>query len=342
MKKRNKSIMKWLTTISAIVILVFGLGYLYSINSISTSDDSQVQQLLLPVNARVGGYLKKINFVEFQKVKKGDTIIIIDNTDYLVQQQLAQANLLDAQAGKIVTSTSINTVANGVAVTSSNIEEVRTRLLNAEQDYKRYKILLEQESVTAQQFDKAKAEYDALKAKLLALQSTKNGNKLAVKETDAKLGVNEASILRAKAQLEVAKLNVSYTIILSPCDGYIGRKTLSVGQLVQAGQQLASVVNDQEKWLTVNVQEKQLKSVKLGQKVKVQIDAVNNHEFVGTISSIAGATGSVFSMIPTDNSTGNFVKIQQRIPIRIDFLDPADISFLPDLKSGMNAVVNFN
>lgn len=341
-KKNKNTALKWLTGLGAIVVLVFGIGYLYSFNSATMSDDAQVQQLLLPINARVGGYLHKINFVEFQKVKKGDTLIIIDNTDYIVQQQLAEANLLDAQAGRFVTSSAVNTVSNTVNITASNIQEVRARLLNAEQDYKRYKILLEQESVTEQQYEKAKTEYEALKAKLVALTSTENGNRLSVKETGAKLGVNEAAIKRAEAQLQIAKLNVSYTVILSPCDGYMGRKTLSVGQLVQAGQQLASVVNDQEKWLTVNVQEKQLRSVKIGQEVKVRIDAFADHDFVGTISSIAGATGTAFSMVPTDNSTGNFVKIQQRVPVRIDFLNPEDQSLLPDVKSGMNAVVYFN
>ena len=341
-KKNKNTALKWLTGLGAIVVLLFGIGYLYSFNSATMSDDAQVQQLLLPINARVGGYLQKINFVEFQKVKKGDTLVIIDNTDYIVQQELAEANLLDAQAGRFVTSTSVNTVSNTVNITASNIQEVRARLLNAEHDYKRYKILLEQESVTEQQYEKAKTEYEALKAKLVALTKTENGNRLSVKETGAKLGVNEASIKRAEAQLKIAKLNVSYTVILSPCDGYMGRKTLSVGQLVQAAQQLASVVNDQEKWLTVNVQEKQLRSVKIGQKVKVRIDAFTDHDFVGTISSVASATGSAFSMIPTDNSTGNFVKIQQRVPVRIDFLNPEDQSFLPDVKSGMNAVVYFN
>lgn len=342
LKKNKHKVLKWLTGLVAVAVLVFGIGYLYSFNSATMSDDAQVQQLLLPVNARVGGYLQKINFVEFQKVKKGDTLIIIDNTDYIVQQQLAEANLLDAQAGRFVTSTAVNTVSNTVKIAASNIQEAHARLLNAEQDYKRYKILLEQESVTAQQYDKAKTEYEVQKAKLEALTSTINGNRLSVKETGAKLGINEATIKRAEAQLQIAKLNVSYTIIVSPCDGYMGRKNLFAGQLVQAGQQLASVVNDQEKWLTVNVQEKQLKSVKVGQQVKVRIDALSDHDFVGTVSSVAGATGSAFSMVPTDNSTGNFVKIQQRVPVRIDFLNPKDKSFLTDVKSGMNAVVYFN
>lgn len=178
LKKNKNKVLKWLTGLAAIAVLLFGIGYLYSFNSVTMSDDAQVQQLLLPVNARVGGYLQKINFVEFQKVKKGDTLVIIDNTDYIVQQQLAEANLLDAQAGRFVTSTAVNTVENTVNITASNIQEARARLLNAEQDYKRYKILLEQESVTEQQYDKAKTEYEALKAKLISLTSTENGNRL--------------------------------------------------------------------------------------------------------------------------------------------------------------------
>ncbi|WP_138485161.1 HlyD family secretion protein [Dyadobacter bucti] len=332
----------WLTGLAAIAVVAIGLSYFYSFNQVTYSDDAQVQQLLAPVNARVGGYITKINFVEFQQVKKGDTLVVIDNTDYLVQQQLAEANLLDALAGKHVTRSSVTTAENTVTIATSNLQETNARVWNAEKNLRRYETLLAQESVTQQQYDQVKSDYDALIAKLSAMQNAENGNRLAVKETGAKIQVNDAAIKRAQAQLKAAKLNVLYTIILAPCDGYIGRKNITEGQLVQAGQQLAAVVNNEEKWLTVNIKEKQLQSLAVGKKARVQIDAIDGYVFTATITSIAGATGSVFSLVPTDNSTGNFVKIQQRVPVRLDFMDVKDQAQLTKLKAGMNAVVYFD
>ena len=187
-----------------------------------------------------------------------------------------------------------------------------------------------------------KSENDALSAKLSSLENIKKGNTLTVRETGAKINVNDAAVKRAQAQLKAAQLNVFYTVILAPCDGFMGRKNITEGQLVQAGQQLAAVVNADEKWLTVNIKEKQLQSLAVGKKARVQVDAVDGHDFTATITSISAATGSVFSMVPTDNATGNFVKIQQLIPIRLEFLDTKDKAEVARLRAGMNAVVYFD
>jgi len=340
-RNRSSKIWGWVTGIAAIILAAFGLNYLFAFNTADYSDDAQVQQLLSPVNARVGGYIRNIKFKEFQPIKKGDTLIIIDNTDYLVQEQLAEANLLDAHAGKNVTHSSVNTAENAINTATANIEETKARLWNAKKNLSRYEMLLKQESVTQQQYDQVKSDYDAMEAKLNSLQSTANGSRLSVRETGAKLGINDAAVKRAQAQLMMAKLNLQYTIITAPCDGYMGRKNITEGQLVQAGQQLSAVVNDDDKWITVNIKEKQLASLHIGQKARVHIDALPDHDVTGTVTSIAGATGSMFSMVPTDNATGNFVKIQQRIPVRLDFSEEKDKHLIQQLKAGMNAVVYF-
>lgn len=341
--KNNKNISGkitgWVVGIATIAAVGVGLHYFFSLDTASYTDDAQVQQLLSPVNSRVGGYIRDIRFKEFQKVKKGDTLVIIDNTDYLVQKELAEAGLLDAQAGKNVTETSVNTVQNNVSVSDATLAETRARLWNAEQNYKRFKKLLDQESVTEQQFDQVKSEYDALLARVSAMEASQKSSQLAVSEAGSRVYVNEAAIKRAKAQLEIANLNLKYTIILAPCDGYMGRKTIIEGQLIQQGQQLATVVDNTSKWITANFKEKQFSTVKPGQKVVVKIDAVPGTEFRGTVATSASATGSAFSMVPTDNSTGNFVRIQQRIPVRIEFDPGTGIELLNRLKGGMSAVV---
>lgn len=193
-KKLIKKLWGWITGLIAIVVAAFGFNYLFAFNAANYSDDAEVQQLLSPVNARVGGYIRNVEFQEFQQVKKGDTLLIIDNTDYLVQQQLAEANLLDAQAGKNVTHSSVSTAENSINTATANIEETKARLWNARKNLSRYEMLLKQESVTEQQYDQVKSDYDALDAKLISFQSTATGSRLSVQETGAKLGVNEAAV----------------------------------------------------------------------------------------------------------------------------------------------------
>jgi len=340
-KQNNKTaqITGWTVGIVTTAAVVFGLNYFFNFNTDSYTDDAQVQQLISPVNARVGGYITEIKFKEFQKVNKGDTLVVIDHTDYIVQKELAEAGLLDAMAGKNVTQSSVNTVENNVSVSNANIAETKARLWNAEQNYQRFKKLLDQESVTQQQFDQVKSEYDALKARLSAMEGSRQGSKLAVNEAGSRIHVNEAGIKRAKAQLDIANLNLKYTVIVAPCDGYMGRKNIIEGQLIQQGQQLATVVDNSSKWITANFKEKQMESIAPGQDVTIKIDAIPNTEFSGRVENAASATGSVFSMVPTDNSTGNFVKIQQRVPVRIEFNKSTNAALLDKLKGGMNAIV---
>jgi membrane fusion protein (multidrug efflux system) len=338
----SSKIVAWGIGAVAIGVVVYGLNHFFNFNTASYTDDAQVQQLISPVNARVGGYIQEVRFTEFQKVKKGDTLVIIDNTDYLAQKELAEAGLMDAVAGKTVTNSSVNTAQNSVNVSDANIEETKARLWNAEKNYSRYKKLLQEESVTQQQFDQVKSEYDALKARVVALESAKQGANLSVNEVGARVHVNEAAIKRAKAQLAIAELNLKYTIVVAPCDGQMGRKNILEGSLVQQGQQLATVVDNSNKWITANFKEKQLASVKQGQTVRIKIDALPNTVLTGTVENTASATGSVFSLVPTDNATGNFVKVQQRIPVRIVFSNTMDAAIYDKLKAGMNAVIHLN
>ena len=140
----------------------------------------------------------------------------------------------------------------------------------------------------------------------------------------------KAAILRKEADLEMVQLNLSYTVVTAPFDGYMGRRTLETGQLVQAGQTLSYLVRNNDKWITANYKETQISHIYIGQQVRIKVDAVDDRIFHGTVTAISEATGSKYSLVPTDNSAGNFVKIQQRIPVRIDLTDvsPEDMNLL--------------
>ncbi|MDU8955146.1 MAG: HlyD family efflux transporter periplasmic adaptor subunit, partial [Bacteroides sp.] len=131
----------------------------------------------------------------------------------------------------------------------------------------------------------------------------------------------EAAIQRAMAALEMARLNISYTVVLAPCDGKLGRRSLEEGQFITAGQCITYILPDTQKWIIANYKETQIENLRIGQKVAITVDAISKKEFTGKVTAISGATGSKYSLVPTDNSAGNFVKIQQRIPVRIDFTD---------------------
>ncbi len=336
---KRKIISNIVVSISALLVLLYIGYYFLRFNKDLYTDDAQVQQLLTPVNARVSGYIKSVRFKDFQWVNKGDTLVIIDNTDYLIQRELAASALMDAQAGKAITVSNINTVENGVTVSEARIEEIRAKLWNAEKNYKRYAALLQKESVTQQQFDQVKSDYDALKAQLETLERSNTGSHLNVREATRKIDVNLAALKRAQAQLKLAELNLQYTVIIASCNGFVGRKAITEGQLVQAGQQLTNIIDNDNKWITANFKEKQLSAITIGSRVQIKVDGIPDTVLWGNVEAFASATGSVYSMVPVDNATGNFVKIQQRIPVRIEFDKGTNRAILAKLKAGMNVIV---
>ena len=175
----------------------------------------------------------------------------------------------------------------------------------------------------------AKARYDMLKRQKESVRSVG-------REQNTRLGQNEAGIKLAEAALELARLNLSYTVVIAPCNGYTGRKEIQEGQLIQPGQTLVDVVDSEEKWIVANYKETQTANIREGQEVEIKVDAVPNQIFKGIVRSVSRATGASFSLMPQDNSSGNFVKIEQRIPVRIDFAEDNDVEAMERVSTGMN------
>lgn len=287
----------------------------------------------------MAGYIKEIKFIEHQQVKKGDTLLILDDREIQTQLGQAEAAYQNALAQRSATSSSVNTVSNNVNVMESNIAGAKARLWNAEQNLNRYKNLLVAEAVTKQQYDQIKTEYDAQKAAYETLVNQKQSANLSTTEVKSKLGINDAEIKRTKAALDMAKLNLSYTVITAPYDGVMGRRAISDGQLVQAGQQIATIVLNGQKWVTANFLEGQMPKIAVGKKIMMSADALGGQQFEGEVTAISAATGSRYSSVPTDNSTGNFIKVQQRIPVRIEFTSGNDKQKLNQLRAGMNMII---
>jgi membrane fusion protein (multidrug efflux system) len=288
------------------------------------------------VSSRVQGFIKKVHFDEFQFVRQGDTIVVIEDSEFRLRLAEAKADYANALAGKSVMGTTISTTANNLAVSDAGIEEIKVLLANAEADYSRYKKLLENNAVTRQQFDAVKTQYDALRAKLETMQRQKQSTKLTKDEQMQRLAQNDAHIEVCRAALDLAELNLSYTVILAHCDGYASRKTIQAGELVMPGQTLLSVVDSEKKWVIANYRETQMKHIQTGSKAEIKIDAFPDIRFEGKVVAISNATGAEYSPHSHDNSIGNFVKTEQRIPVKIIFTANSDSEILSQLAAGMN------
>lgn len=271
-KKANKKnkIRSTIANSIVFIILIAGFYWLvreyFHIGDKDYTEAAQVEEFINPVNTRVAGYIKEIKFIEHQQVKKGDTLLILDDREIQTQLGQAEAAYQNALAQRSATSSSVNTVSNNVNVMESNIAGAKARLWNAEQNLNRYKNLLAAEAVTRQQYDQIKTEYDAQKAAYETLVNQKQSANLSTTEVKSKLGINDAEIKRTKAALDMAKLNLSYTIITAPYDGVMGRRVISDGQLVQAGQQIATIVLNGQKWVTANFLESQMPKIAIERK----------------------------------------------------------------------------
>lgn len=337
--KRTKK-MKLTYNIVVVVLLLGGIIWVSSrflhLGNVEFTDNAQVKQKIVPINVRVQGYIKKIYFKEYQHVKKGDTLLVIEDAEYCFRLAQAEADYQNATAGKKAMGTTIMTTQSNIGVSESEIEVSRIHMENAEKEYKRYKNLLSQQAVTKQQFDGVKTNYEAAKARYEQTLGQRKTTSLVKDEQTLRLDQNNAQIRLAKAAVDLARLNLSYTVIIAPCDGVTGRKVIEEGQLLQSGQAILDLVNENEKWVIANYKETQTTNIKEGQNVEIEVDAIPNVKFKGIVKSISRATGSSFSLFPQDNSAGNFVKVEQRIPVRIEFSANNKAEDLARLRSGMN------
>ena len=299
------------------LVKIVGIFIDYTTNE--SSNDAQIEQYISPVNLRASGYIKKIYFTEHQMVKKGDTLLVLDDREYLIRVMEAEAALKDAKAGANVMDATMQTTENSASVYDASIAEIEVRLAKLSKDIARYRNLVERKAATPIQLEQLETEYAATRKKLEATRRQQKAAVSGVNEVQTRKANAAAAIERAEAALAMARLNLSYTVVLAPCDGQLGRRALEEGQMVNAGQTITYIMPDTRKWVIANYKETQMENIKVGQKVRLTVDALSDKEFEGRVTAISGATGSKYSLVPTDNSAGNFVKIQQRIPVRIDF-----------------------
>lgn len=334
----TRKVRKILYNTIILLLLAGGIGYVCSRfihPGVEYTDNAQVRQHITPVNTRVQGFIRKICFREYQRVHKGDTLLILEDAEYRLQLAQAEANLANARSGKQATSAGMATTSNNLHVDDAGIEEARVQLANAQREATRYRKLLEKDAVTRQQYDRVQTAAQAAQARYDQLLRAKRSTSLTRHQQARHLEQNQAAIRLAEAAVDLARLNLSYTVIVATCDGVTGRKDIHEGQLVQPGQTMVEIVDATDLWVIANYRETQMPHIHEGAPVEVQADAVPGVTFRGTVESISDATGAAFSILPQDNATGNFVKVEQRVPVRIS-LRGNDPKLLQLLRAGFN------
>lgn len=338
-KKRSK-----VAPIILAVVLLGGGGYalntyLYNLHH-ETTDDAQIEGTISPVLPRISGYVTEIRFEDNQHVHKGDTLVKLDDHDLRIKLEQAEAALENAKANSAVSGANAASVSSTITTAQSNVEVAQTRLSKTEEDFKRYKALLDAKATTQSQFDAVKAERDAaLAQREVALKQLDAARKQASAATE-QISVSESVIKQREIDVEYARLQLSYTALIAPSDGIVSKKNVQPGQFVQVGQALFSIVDDKSVWVVANFKETQLADMEEGQTVEVTVDAFGDTPIQGQVASFSAATGARFSLLPPDNASGNFVKVVQRVPVKIQL--ELDEAMLSKLRPGLSVSVVVN
>lgn len=324
-----------------IVILLggyFGIKKLIHSLHYESTDNAQIETNTVPVLSRVNGYADSILVTDFQQVKKGDLLVVLDDRELQVSLQQAEADLLTAQADLVNARAQVRSYSQNKSFTSSTANVQEIRLNKAKSDFQRDEELYKAGAITKKQYDDSKNNYET------AVQQY-NSNLEQVKLSQTQITTADAMILKAEAMIKVreamveqAKLRLSYTRITAPFDGKVGKVNIQPGQYIQPGQTLFSLVDNSDFWIIANFKETQISNMQVGQEVNIHIDGYGKKTIKGKVNSFSEATGSKFALLPPDNATGNFVKVTQRVPVKIVFDDLE--SLRPVLKAGLSVTVD--
>ncbi len=312
------------------VVLYFYLQYK---KTHITTDDAFVDGRSHIIASKIPGTVKVICVNDNQFIKKNDPIVEIDPADYDVRVKEARAGL-EAEKEKLseirnqvdTAKRQLAEIIASVEAAQANIELQKASLELAKANFQRSESLLGKEVIPRQQYDSSKTTYEVAIAQVKAaqnqskqLEASVETQRTLIKQTESALPRQEAQIRQKEAVLKQAELNLGYTKIYAPTDGYITKRTVEIGNQIQAAQPLMAVVplGQEEIWITANYKETQLEKVKPGQKVEIRVDTFPGKKFYGRVDSIMSGTGVVFSLFPPENATGNYVKIVQRIPVKI-------------------------
>ncbi|MEI6888532.1 MAG: HlyD family secretion protein [Bacteroidales bacterium] len=341
-KKERKSGKKIFPRIIIGTVVLIGLVYLstevwHAINHEET-DNAQVEMRLVPILSRVSGYVNKIYVDDYSVVTKGQLLLLVDSTELELQLREMQADFKQSLSDIENAKASLINAEASLASAKSNLEVLRIRQSKAVNDLNRDKKLFEGNAITKRQIDDSQSAYDVTTKQLETSQ-------MDVKVAETRLEVLRSLVGKAQAQADIKqsridqqRLKLSYCRIYAIADGKLGKRNIDEGQFIQSGTPLVTIVNSESQWVIANFKENQVKNIHVGQIVEIKIDGYPKLDVKGKVVSLSEATGARFSLLPPDNATGNFVKVTQRIPVRIEILDAGKYKDI--LRAGMSVIVS--
>lgn len=321
-----------------IVIAYFAFNKINHALTYEGTDNAQIESNSVPVLSRVAGYIDHFHLLDYQSVKQGDTLVVIDDREYVLAVKQAEADLLAAKADLGSAESQIPTINSDQDVASVGISVEEVTLRQAKRDLTRDEALFNEGSITQRQYERSQSSYQTAVQQLASSKSKLRQAGTQTGNANAQIQRAKANIAAKETALDKAKLNLSYTKIVAPSEGKLGKTNLKTGQYVQGGQQLFSLVSNDNYWIVANFKETQIEHMKVGQLADIVIDGYPDQKITGTISGFSDATGAKFSLLPPDNSTGNFVKVTQRVPVTIQINNAAALKGM--LKAGLSVDVD--
>lgn len=357
-----------------IILLILGAAGFYGFSKYSyaqshvDTDNAQINGDIVPVVARIPGFVDNVFVDENTPIRRGEPILKLDDREMQIRLKQAQAGLSSTQKNVDVSRSSLGISEAGAKATNANVAAIKQNLLSAkaqidgakikldaaEKEYKRFSNLLSEGATTQQIFERVKAERDGAKVQydvavnqyeVLLKQVTAAEDQLGISRQQINTSssqVNAASsgITLRELDVDLIQLNLSYTILTAPVSGILSRKNVQLGQFVQPGQALFSIINDSSLYITANFKETQISDMRVGQEAEVTLDAYPDIRIKGKVQSFSPATGAKFSLLPPDNATGNYTKVVQRVPVKIAIEIPEQLRH--QLKPGLSAKVVVN
>jgi len=335
-KKRN--IAPFIIIPVVLVVLFFGIRALLHGFAYESTDNAQIETNAIPIVSRLAGFIDSLTVVDYGEVKADSMLVSIDDREYVLAVLQSETDLANARADLANAQAQLNNSLANKQVTLANEDVQRTRLQKAADDLKRDEGLFKDGAITQKQLDDSRNAFESAQKQLTANQRLVSFAVSQVTTSEAQIRKAQAAVDTRLAALELSKLRLSYCNIYAPVNGRIGKRNLEVGQYVQPGQPLLTIVNNDKFWVVANFKETQIEKMKIGQEVSVKLDGYPDVDIKGKIASFSLATGAKFTLLPPDNSTGNFVKITQRVPVKIELEDEAKYKDI--LKAGLSVEVD--
>lgn len=336
-EQKEKKRFKPIYVILPIVLIaggIYGWGKIQHALTYESTDNAQIQSNATPVLSRIAGYIDSVAVSDYATVQRGQLVVKLDDREAQLAVSQAQADLAQAQADLATARASLTTIGSSQNVASANAAVLQTRLDKAQSDLKRDEALYADGAITKRQLDDSRAAVVTARSSLVAgnTQTTQAGTQTV--SANAQIQKANALIATRNAALEKAQLQLTYANVFAPATGKIGKTNLQVGQFVQPGQPLFTIVNNEQFWVVANFKETQLRKLKVGQPVEIKIDGYPDRKITGKITSFSEATGAVTSLLPPDNASGNYIKVTQRVPVKIDFDNIGQVKDI--LKAGLS------